>query len=96
METKTAKPNGGPAFPVVESIRARTIIADGFELHGVNSTAGMSLRDWFAGMALQGMSFGLDGQGYPKLGTIEGWPESELMATTAYALADAMLKARES
>jgi hypothetical protein len=42
---------------------------------------GMSLRDWFAGMAMQGMV---------------GAPASrEAKATSAYALADAMIKARQ-
>ena len=34
--------DGGPAFPIQGGL-------------GLNSTKGMSLRDWFAGMALQGL-----------------------------------------
>jgi hypothetical protein len=37
--------DGGPAFPVIE----------GCPTKGIRSTDGLSLRDWFAGMALQGL-----------------------------------------
>lgn len=64
--------NGGPAFPV--SIPG----------WGDNGVSGMTLRDWFAGMALQGM-YGND-----------NWHHSscEDMTSDAYKMADAMLKAR--
>lgn len=52
----TPKNDGGPAFPVIETIDADSFGgASGNPKHYVNSTNGMSLRDWFAGMALQGM-----------------------------------------
>lgn len=76
------KKNGGPAFP---------ISIPGF---GDNRMGGMSLRDWFAGQALAGMVSDLDGD------TIESLAEGErggrFFAKAAYALADAMLKAREA
>lgn len=45
-------------------------------------TDGMSLRDWFAGMALQGLK-------------VTPYSPS-LMAIVAYQLADAMIEARKS
>ncbi len=65
---------GGPAFPIVV---------------GDQMTQGMTLRDYFAAKAMQGL-----------MGRVWGeLPPEELFktwATSAYALADAMLKAREA
>lgn len=58
--------DGGPAFPVP------------YEFMG----PGMSLRDYFAAKAMQGML--ADPEVIPNIGT----------ATTAYEMADAMLRAR--
>lgn len=67
----TNKDDGGPAFPVDPSI----------SMH----REGMSLRDYFAGLAMQGLVAGdaeFDGHiGYAK---------------SAYMFADAMLEARKS
>lgn len=75
--------NGGPAFPLVFDCGDGTR-----EIY-----SGMSLRDWFAGMAMQSV--------------ISTWPhvqnsgiqsESELLRITAeaaYRFADAMLKERK-
>ena len=60
--------DGGPAFP-----------SPGY----VTSITGMSLRDWFAGMALKEIL--LSG----------GWGEYETLAKGAYIIADAMIKERE-
>lgn len=60
---------GGPAFPVLDST-----IGDG--------RCGMSLRDWFAGMAMQGLLAG--GGDYLR---------SDI-ALDSYRTADAMLAAR--
>ena len=71
---------GGPAFPVQYSNEA-----DG---PTVMPSEGMSLRDYFAGMAMQG-SIGIALEGY----------SSDTVKTTigkfSYDIADAMLKARE-
>ncbi len=83
MNTPTNN-NGGPAFPVSCS-------ANGTPL-GVayQNTDGMTLRDYFAGMALQAMVSNPnlnDGTGY-----YDGW---NTPAKAAYEAADAMLAARK-
>lgn len=65
--------DGGPAFPYPQTI-GKTIL-------------GMSLRDWFAGQALQVIHS--DGGRYGPEGM-------EQVAKYAYAMADAMLKKRET
>ena len=67
---------GGPAFPFVEPPTAGYTIAKG-----------MTLRDYFAAKAMQGL---LAGTVTPT--TV--WSHDEV-AETAYNVADAMLKARE-
>ncbi len=68
--------DGGPAFPV----------------NGPNGDhPGMSLRDWFAGMAMQGMYAATKR-------TTEGhmsWPNESACARWSYQQADAMLAARK-
>ena len=66
--------DGGPAFPSI------------FTQPGVRAEDGMSLRDWFAGMALQGTLGALGENDYLK---------AAFVARAAYAYADAMLKARQ-
>ena len=61
----TPKTNGGPAFPSSDT-------QSGYQ--------GMSMRDWFAGQALAGMSIATE--------------THERLAAIAYELADAMLKQR--
>ena len=63
--------DGGPAFPTVAKIEGGYI--------------GMSLRDYFAGMALQGML---------TLGPIAGQDHIESQVQHCWRLADAMLKQR--
>jgi hypothetical protein len=69
---------GGPAFPTAEIFHDEVVY-----------TGGMTLRDYFAAKAMQGL-----------MGRVWGeLPPEELFktwATSAYALADAMLKAREA
>lgn len=67
--------DGGPAFPVCIRIQG----ADD------NSARGMSLRDWFAGMAMQGYI----AAGVPSDATYRD------MAEKFYSAADAMLEVRE-
>lgn len=50
-----------------------------------SSAPGMELRDWFAGMALQGY-----------LSAQEGWNDPDKIAAVAYAYADAMLDRRNT
>ena len=66
---------GGPAFPSHEAAES--------DYRNRISGGGMSLRDWFAGKAMQGM-----------LAASENYPTPEL-ADYAYQVADAMLRARE-
>ena len=49
----------------------------------------MTLRDWFAGCALQGI------MAQPKGDVVAGLTCADRLTAKAYALADAMLKARE-
>ena len=70
---------GGPAFPVPEHLDERG--------HGHEQHIGMTLRDWFAGMALQGF-IAASGQ--------DGLPVLWIVASDAYDMADAMLHAREA
>lgn len=44
---------------------------------------GMSLRDWYAGLAMQGLLHGVDE------------PQCRFIAVQAFAMADAMMKRRE-
>ena len=74
--------NGGPAFPVSENYDERR----GEPI--TYASEGMSLRDYFAAAALQGW--------------LASWPESGVhniestkkLASSCYAIADAMLKER--
>jgi hypothetical protein len=72
---------GGRAFPC-DSIVERD---DNGHMHGKEiSSGGMTLRDYFAAKAMQGELSGAD----PLQSVVN-------IATRAYAIADAMLKARE-
>ena len=66
---------GGPAFPTTDFAHAGQIIP---------GSEGMTLRDYFAGKVLIGLSIRREGA------------TNENDARNAYALADAMLKAREA
>lgn len=56
-------------------------------MYGSKAVPGMSLRDWFAGMAMQGLATGLEWRS----GRIFN---SDELAFDAYNIADAMLLAR--
>lgn len=80
--------NGGPAFPVPIIVQQDTKTEDVFDFVGLS---GMSLRDWFAGMALQG--------DWAAQSTAEGMWSNQVMieilqdrAVVYYRMADAMLK----
>ena len=74
--------DGGPAFP------QHDLSAYGLGPCGDGNT-GMTLRDWFAGLALAGI---LAADNVVPVGTVD---PKELLAKTAYGMADAMLKARD-
>jgi hypothetical protein len=69
---------GGPAFPQTEVDR------DGVT---ITHHSGMTLRDYFAAKAMQGLLAGIT--------PTTVWSHDEV-AETAYNVADAMLKAREA
>lgn len=80
--TSPHQPDGGPAFP-------NPALADP-DYRPVSGDAGMSLRDYFAGQALAGIMSNCDNTG------LNGWSDiQDLAAKYAYAVADAMLAARE-
>lgn len=72
------KNTGGPAFPNV-SIKTK----EGIEVWG---DSGITLRDYFAAKAMQGICQNSD---------LGGWSPS-IIAREAYDIADAMLKVREA
>lgn len=76
--------NGGPAFPHTPGRTEPTGVGD-FQHFTPGELPGMSLRDYFAAKALQGLMAdpGLIGN-------------TEQVAQVAYRIADAMLKAREA
>jgi hypothetical protein len=72
------KPDGGPAFPV------------SLENPDVNAS-GMTLRDYFAAKAMQGMAAGNEWSGNLDTSSAEYLPA---VARVAYAMADAMTSER--
>ena len=72
---------GGPAFPAIKIISGDNYNAPTKVYHG-----GMTLRDYFAAKAMQSMNGRQDYLDAP----------ASAIALDAYALADAMLKAREA
>lgn len=83
--------DGGPAFPIPGAVSHF-----GGEKFKDEAYAGMTLRDYFAAKAMQGF---LAAEANPRVGT-ESEPYSrkyaDYLALEAYALADAMLAAREA
>jgi len=76
---------GGPAFPVDNVVQRDE---KGYLVGCEISSAGMTLRDYFAAKALQGMLSDL-----PK--TLYGLDWQEKTVQSAYSIADAMLEARK-
>ena len=72
----TAKNGGGPAFPVP--------LLPGQSWQGIGPCDGMTLRDYFAGRAMQSYLLDKDRDSF----TFEQW------AQASYEMADAMLEAR--
>lgn len=84
--------DGGPAFP--QPREPSIHIRDG---ETVMTTEGMSLRDWFAGMALQGiLAMSIDDRKDLLWVNDDEYHEKkeQVIAIEAYILADAMLKQR--
>ena len=84
---KTPSNDGGAAFPVV----------DGYHKDGRHrgGESGMTLRDYFAGQALNGMISG-DAQPYISIKeSADGIVQEGETASRAYRYADSMLAARE-
>jgi hypothetical protein len=75
-----AKADGGPAFPVSWDMDGATV-----------AMPGMTLRDWFAGQALAGWL--ASSPGNERHPVVTG--QDDVVAGHAYAMADAMLAARE-
>ena len=72
--------NSGPAFPVPLAVSPSGDVYSADQL--AIGSGGMSLRDWFAGQALAGLTVGPDDI------------DEKRCANFAYRMADAMLKAR--
>lgn len=77
--------DGGPAFPTYGLVCDKS----GHLTNVQTYDQGMSLRDWFAGVALQGLL----GANVPVRGMTEDNVD-QLMAKLAFRSADAMLKER--
>lgn len=76
---------GGPAFPVADPFAVKCPPTDA---EALRLQQGMTLRDYFAAKAMQGLLA-------QAMGTALG-SDPKYAAEYAYATADAMLKARES
>lgn len=84
----TAPKDGGSAFPLAIAVSPAGDMHQGW--------AGMSLRDWFAGMAL--IALGGTNPNLPDDRAGQGWPDAQELASRkakwAYMQADAMIAAR--
>lgn len=83
--------DGGPAFPAKADVDPRGM----GQSFVVSARGGMSLRDWFAGQALMSGA-GPDARYSAERADSHGdskW--HDLVASSAYAFADAMLAARK-
>lgn len=74
--------NGGPAFPAPEAV-FDVAVAQMRGVQRLGSLQGMSLRDYFAAAAMQGLVVRI------------GKHDTDLIAHDAYVMADAMLAARD-
>lgn len=84
--------DGGPAFPLNTPKTHEEYSDSGYD--GCDFTMGMTLRDYFAAKAMQGI---LASPRAPSEAIDNGSAVTDTMiARLAYAVAEAMLKARES
>lgn len=79
------KDNGGAAFPVFGVNCVRVEIDGATEWEPQQISTGMTLRDYFAVKAMQGML----------AGNVEMFSPADILVKTAFDLADAMLEARK-
>lgn len=82
VEFMSERDDGGPAFPAADRIDPAPSLGEGWTL--VSKQPGMSLRDYFAGQAMQ--SYLDDPACRSDVGKLGAW---------SYEAADAMLKARK-
>lgn len=89
MSSDRKQNDGGPAFPAPEGDAMSHKVGDEWETTpGAPASRGMTLRDYFAALALSGM--------HARDSYDEGQSTPERRASLAYIEADAMLKAREA
>ena len=84
-------PDGGPAYPS-QSFGLRQDSEQPY-LEPYTFDSGMSLRDYFAGLALTGL---IAMPWHPEMGWAPGIDTNEKLAKRAYQIADAMIAAREA
>jgi len=76
--------DGGPAFPCLPPDPNPAAYSQ------FPSSIGMTLRDWFAGQAMQGML-----SNPANYGSSHEWRDDATVAEQAYEIADDMIKARK-
>lgn len=89
----TERDTGGPAFPSMTLHEQVTMAHHQLPTYLSQAFPGMSLRDHFAGLAMQGM-LASNAQGMLHAGGKQ--EPAKLMVAAAFEIADAMLKAREA
>jgi hypothetical protein len=82
--------DGGPAFPFMTPDPHGPVDTD-----GCLGYPGMSLRDWFAGMALMGVLNNAESRIAPQEQFDAEQTNATLLAANCYFMADAMLHQRE-
>ena len=82
MKNRNNEQAAFPSGPLGDSMK----FGNGRTTHQYPAQPGMSLRDWFAGKALSGMLADPDG----------GRASCKSIARSCYAVADAMMEAREA
>lgn len=88
------KDTGGPAFPRTGQFDNDVWKSEGGDGIVIDSQNGMTLRDWFAGMALQGMCANPDISKVMADRQMQPSEVRESFALCAYAQADAMILER--